>query len=154
MPGYSERLQIKAQEQESDNKLVLGSIDAFKDLGIEFMRTAVANPLTGMALTIISADVLYRMKVISVGARNLIWTTVVVAFGVTVTVDVINELESIFGGGNAADSNLVRPNTSTIVQPPTSNAGGTAGGLMAAVKSLAGVLPQGAKAAEAVIPAA
>ena len=161
--GYATR--VVAQEQRKQNVETAG-IHAIESVGVEAIKTggeiirelvgaAKANPLIGVCVAVISANVLYRLKVIDSKTEMFIFTAAGVAFGVSVASEIVNETESVIraidpfssGGSTAPDpAELIKPVPTTIVENPV-NAGSSGGPTGAA--QLAALVPKLAATAAA-----
>jgi len=128
--------------------LAKAALGDFKDLLIEFVRTASSNPLTGFALVVIVADILKTQKVISPSAASLIEVTATAAYGVDIALDLESGLLSIFGKNpGTSNADLVRPSVETMVAPPTTAHGnGQGAGSGSAISRLLGLVAPGAGA--------
>jgi hypothetical protein len=90
----------------------------FKDIVIEFIRTAATNPLMGFVLAAVSADILRKVGVIDNGTALLIDVTATGAFAVDMAGTVIDDLGNFipsFGGSKTPPPDVVTPSVQTVV---------------------------------------
>lgn len=141
------QVQARADTHAEELSTLREGIGDFKEVLVEFMRTAVSNPATGFVLAVVTVDVLYRSKIIDDATFKGLTFALYAAFSVDLVVDVAGLFTFSSGGNGNAD--LIRPVTQTMVQAPSGNA--AQAGLMAKLIGL--VRGGGAGAGEVAIPA-
>lgn len=115
---------LKLDKQLAEYGLAATVITDVKDIIVEVIKASQANPLVGVAVALISTNVLYRAKIIDGQVYALIVTLVTAAAGVTIAGDLLSELNPFKGGSSNAD--LIRPTPTTLTQAET-HAGTTTG---------------------------
>lgn len=109
-------------EREVANAVSLASvaetgIETFGNVLRELIKASTANPVIGASVAVITADMLNKGGLIRDDTRAMVNTMVFVAFGVDITVQVIDEVGSIIGFGNKSgtEPDLLKPVPTTIV---------------------------------------
>lgn len=119
--GYAEREVAKTQAQAD---IATTTIHETSALLRSLIEASASHPVLGCVFAFILADVLAKGRVISPGTASAIMHIAGVAFGATVTLEVVEGVASIthvFGGPQAPNpADLIRPSATTIVSnPPT-----------------------------------
>lgn len=88
-----------------------------KDIAIEIIRTANSNPLLGILVSIVSVDILSRLKIIDPGTAAGLWVAIGTVEGAEVASGIITSLADVFHifGKSPAAPNLIEPSATTIV---------------------------------------
>lgn len=135
--GYAAR-DVAAKEK--DSAIATAAIDNLGSVVRELVHAAVANPLVGILISLITVDVLENAGVIRPATSALMVRIITIAFGVEITIEgaeaissvLSGPLSSIFGGSSAPPpdpSKLIAPQTQTVVMnPPVVNGSGASGG--------------------------
>lgn len=129
--GYAEREVAKTHAHADE---IVAGITAAKDIVTALIDTAKANPIMGIVLAVVTADVLQRTHIITPKTEAFIFTVCGVAFGVEVGLEAVEGISSIIGditghGSSAPNpADLVRPSPTTVVENPPPPAPATRGG--------------------------
>jgi hypothetical protein len=153
--GFADRQVAKTQ---AAAQVVSTTVEAGAAVIRELVSAAKSNPVIGVALALITANILRKASIIDAKTEATIFTIATVAFGVTITLEVvegigaaINEIDPFSQGGatppNPAD--LIRPSATTIVENPPVRGGGEGSGAQAAsgAATLAALIPKAVPAA-------
>jgi len=88
-----------------------------KDIAIEIIRTANSNPLLGILVSVVSVDILSRLKIIDPGTAAGLYVAIGTIEGAEVATGVITSLADVFHifGKSPSAPNLIEPSATTIV---------------------------------------
>ena len=88
-----------------------------KDIAIEIIRTANSNPLLGILVSVVSVDILSRLKIIDPGTAAGLYVAIGTIEGAEVATGVITSLGDVFHifGKSPSAPNLIEPSATTIV---------------------------------------
>lgn len=88
-----------------------------KDIAIEIIRTANSNPLLGILVSIVSVDILARLKIIDPGTAAGLYVAIGTIEGAEVATGIITSLSDVFHifGKSPSAPNLIEPSATTIV---------------------------------------
>jgi hypothetical protein len=88
-----------------------------KDVAIEIIRTANSNPLLGILVSVVTVDILSRLKIIDPGTAAGLYVAIGTIEGAEVATGVITSLTDVFHlfGKSPAAPNLIEPSATTIV---------------------------------------
>lgn len=88
-----------------------------KDIAIEIIRTANSNPLLGILVSVVSVDILSRLKIIDPGTAAGLYVAIGTIEGAEVATGVITSLSDVFHifGKSPSAPNLIEPSATTIV---------------------------------------
>lgn len=109
----------------NDRLLDLGEIGVEKILDVvkELIRTANSNPVIGYILGFITADVLYRSKIIDEGTAKLVNISLGIMMGANVSGSILEDITDIthvFGKGGVSNKEF-SPSAQTIVYADSSS---------------------------------
>jgi len=149
--GYAAR-KVAAIQAGAD--VTTAAIAAFGGVAREVVGVAKANPIMGIFLALVGADMLNQAHLIQNSTKNIIFALCGVAFGVEVGLTivegvgaVINELDPFSTHGSSAPdpSLLVRPSPTVIVENPPAQPGAPTGGpgLGGGSSMLTALIPKG-----------
>lgn len=96
----------------------LGNLSGdIKDIAIEIIRTANSNPLLGILVSVVSVDILSRLKIIDPGTAAGLYVAIGTIEGAEVATGVITSLTDVFHifGKSPSAPNLIEPSATTIV---------------------------------------
>lgn len=102
------------------------ALTSLKDVIVELLRTANSNPLTGILVSIVAAEVLYKLKIISTVGYVALYAIIGTEVAVDEEGNVINAIaavDKLFG--NASTSTPINPSATTIVYPQASPSAAT-----------------------------
>jgi len=126
------------------SELLLGLTGEVKEVVMELIRAANSNPIIGVFVTIASADVMHRAKVLSDEGYIAVLAFLGLIEGGQVAANVLDAAGNLVGslipsiaGQKAAIDNLVNPSATTLVFENTSKASlsGEQGALMSLLAS-------------------
>lgn len=88
-----------------------------KDIAIEIIRTANSNPLLGILVSIVSVDILARLKIIDPGTAAGLYVAIGTIEGAEVATSTLAALGDVFHifGKSPTAPNLIEPSATTIV---------------------------------------
>lgn len=92
-----------------------------KDIVVELIRATQANPLVGITVTLVTADVLYRAKIIGPTTVKVLFGIVGTAAGLDLTKEAVDIIEGVvlpfLGNGNATNTDSIIKPTPTTFTP-------------------------------------
>ncbi|MHB1830777.1 MAG: hypothetical protein ACYCO0_05290 [Candidatus Micrarchaeaceae archaeon] len=100
--GTSSKAGRRLTREENQQRFVLGVADKVEGIIKELVRASLNNPLMGIAVAIITVDVLYRAKIISITAAQAIYVAAGVYEGGQIIADIAEIIPSIGTKQNSA----------------------------------------------------
>lgn len=137
--GYSAR---KIAEATNGADIAIAGINSSGAVLRELLAVAKSNPIIGVVISAILANVLWRAKIIDNGTYEFVNVMIGTAFGVTVALDIEQGVLNVLGLGGGQNENLIAPVATTLVENPPAAANASTpnrgGGIGALISKIAG----------------